>query len=723
MAETMEKIKKAKVPIILQLEEMEGGAACLTMILAYYKKWIRLDRVREACGISRDGIQPETLAAVAKEYGLACRQEEISLPELSKRKDVPAILLWETDQYVVLRGIGKKGIYINHPTKGELCISVAQFEKCYEGICLFMSPGENFVCEGKKVGIHDYIIGFIRDNTRTVVLLMLTGVIATIGGVVAPAFYRVFTDDIMTKGWDSWYPEILFVFILVILYELIAGMINQLILIRSRGKVSAVSNARYMRHIFRLPMGFFQRRKAGDLSGRQEANDLISETFINQLAPQLMNLALVILYILIMIDYSVTLTIVGVVAIVVNLLLMRKIGSIRRRINGVQYRCKANLNSITVSGVDMIETIKATGSENAFLERWGGYHASMINAQVRSVKATRFLANVPALITALSQDIVMFVGFLLIIRGYFTAGMLLTFFQFMKSVNNPVSQLVEAGENLEAMGAAIDRVNDVIEYPEEKTTEAKDSEIDFSTVEKLSGSVELKNISFGYARFGDPLIEDFSLTLTPGKRIALVGGSGSGKSTIAKMIVGLQKPWSGEILYDGQRLDEIPKALFKSSVAMVDQDVVLFHDTIENNVKMWDTTIDNNAMLRSARDAGILEEIRTRRGGFQMMVEPGGRNLSGGERQRIEIARVLATDPSILILDEATSALDAKTEYEISELINQRKITCIIVAHRLSTIRDCDEIIVMDRGRVVQRGTHDELMANEGLYKKLIMTA
>jgi len=273
------------------------------------------------------------------------------------------------------------------------------------------------------------------------------------------------------------------------------------------------------------------------------------------------------------------------------------------------------------------------------------------------------------------------------------------------------------------MTAAIERVNDVMDYPEEKRIEIDPEKTDLESAEKLSGNVEIKNVSFGYSGSAEPLIKDFNLTLTPGKRLAIVGGSGSGKSTVAKMIAGLNKPWDGEILFDGKTIDEIPWVLFKASVALVDQEVALFNDTVANNIKMWDSTIEDYEMILSARDAGIHDQIRLRNGGYNMMVEPGGRNLSGGERQRIELARVLSNDPSILIMDEATSALDARTEYEISEFIHQRGITCIIVAHRLSTIRDCDEIIVMDHGKVVQRGTHEELMKSEGLYKKLIMTA
>jgi ABC-type bacteriocin/lantibiotic exporter with double-glycine peptidase domain len=472
-----------------------------------------------------------------------------------------------------------------------------------------------------------------------------------------------------------------------------------------------------------LPIEFFQQHKAGDLTDRQNSNDEIAETLIGEVAPLLINLIMLVFYLVVMAQYNLLLTAIGAATVVVNLLVIRKAGSVKREIVAVGAQNRANLSAATVSGIDMIESIKATGSENGFFERWSGFHAGAVNAKTSFTKKTMYLGNIPAFVQELSDYVVMFMGFILIVQGHFTAGLLLTFLQFLKAMMDPVSKLMEAGENLQVISASLERVADVMDCPEEEGARMVDAIEDVKDASKLSGAIEIKNITFGYSRHAEPLIENFSLSLSPGERVALVGGSGSGKSTIAKMIVGIHKPWSGEILFDGKRIDEIPQSVFKGSLTMVDQQVALFHDTIANNIKMWDETIENYEMVISARDAGIHRQIMSRKDGYQTMVDEGGRNLSGGERQRIEIARVLSNEPSILIMDEATSALDARTEYEISEFVHARGITCIIVAHRLSTIRDCDEIIVLDHGKVVQRGTHDELMASEGLYKQLIMTA
>ncbi|MEE1157929.1 MAG: ATP-binding cassette domain-containing protein [Atopobiaceae bacterium] len=712
-----------KVPVVLQMEELDGGAACLGMVMGYHRKWVGLDQLRIACEISRDGIQPESIRRAAENYGLDCRIESLSFEELKERTELPAIIVWNKTRYVVFCGSDRKGLCINHPAKGKQHVGEDEFRKRYAGTRLCLTPGEKFEPSGKKPGIFDHLRSVLRTHESVVRLVMVTSVLATFAAILSPVFTRIFTDYVLGQDTSSWYPGVLYAFAALIAFQLIASVINQILIIRAKGKVAATSSARFLRHVLYMPIDFFYQHKAGDLADRQNSNNEIAETLIGQLAPLLINLVMLVFYLVVMAQYNLLLTAIGAATVVVNLFVIRKVGSMRREITAAGARNRANLAAATISGIDMIESIKATGSEDGYFERWAGQHTSLANTKTQFSKKTMYLGNFPAFVQELSDYVVMFMGFILIVQGQFTAGLLLTFLQFLKAMMAPVNMLLDAGENLQIMGAAIERVNDVMECPEEEGVHAQYDAESVRNAQKLSGSIEIKDVTFGYSHSSEPLIENFSLSLAPGERVALVGASGSGKSTIAKMLVGIHKPWSGEILFDGQRIDEIPRAVFKGSLTMVDQQVVLFHDTIENNIKMWDETIEDFEMVISARDAGIHKQIVLRKGGYQMMVEEGGRNLSGGERQRIEIARVLSSDPSILIMDEATSALDARTEYEISEYVHARGITCIIVAHRLSTIRDCDEIIVLDRGKVVQRGTHEELMGEGGLYKQLIMTA
>ena len=714
----------AHVPLILQMEEMEGGAACLTMILEHYRKAVSQDQVRDACGISRDGIQAQDIVRAAKGYGLDCRQEHLLAGELEKG-DVtfPVIVAWEKNQFVVLEGFRSRKAYVIHPAKGRMRLDADAFERKYQENCIICKPGKGFKADGERKGTAAFLKSVMRSDGKTMIFVLLTGFLAAAGGIISPVISRVYTDDILSTRRASWYPGILYFFAAVIFFQLAAMMIHRMLIIRSTGKLAVQSNAAYMRHLLVLPLDFFARRRTGDLANRQNTNDMIAETLIGQLAPLLMNILMLVFYLAVMVQYSLPLTGIGAASILLNLLVARHVGKIRREISATQYRNQANLDSATLSGIDMIETIKATGSEAGYFERWSGFHASVVKAQVRFDETARYLLTAPSLIQKFSDYVVLVTGCWLIINGRFSAGVLIAFLQFLQALASPVNDLLDAGENLQEMGASLERIRDVMDYPQEVDFSKDYEGIDFENVTKLSGRVELRDVSFGYSRYADPLIENFSLELTPGKRVALVGASGSGKSTVAKLIAGLAEPWSGEILFDGTQIRRIPRSVFKSSLAMVNQKIALFHDTVENNIKMWDSTITDYEMKFAARDAGIHESIMSSKEGYRMVLEENGKNLSGGERQRVEIARALCSDPTVLIMDEATSALDARTEYEISEYVKSRGITCIIVAHRLSAVRDCDEIIVMDQGKVVERGTHDTLLALDGYYKKLIQMA
>ena len=501
--------------------------------------------------------------------------------------------------------------------------------------------------------------------------------------------------------------------------QVIVAWIQAIYELKISGKMALVGSSTFMWKVLRMPLEFFTQRMAGDILQRQGTNASIAATLVNTFAPLLLNTIMMFFYLIVMLRYSVMLTMVGIVTIILNLLMSQIISAKRVNITRVQMRDSGKLVAATVSGIQMVETIKASGAENGYFQKWSGYQASVNAQSVKYAKLNQYLGLIPALLTTLADAAVLILGVWLSMQGSFTLGKVMLFQGFLSSFMAPATTLISAGQMIQEMRTEMERVEDVMEYPTDSAFAELplDEDADYS---KLTGQIDIKDVSFGYSRLGKPLIQNFSMSMKPGSRVAFVGTSGCGKSTLSKLISGLYQPWSGEILFDGKPISEIDRSVFTGSVAVVDQDIVLFEDTIANNIKMWDESIEDFEMILAARDAQIYDDIMAREGGFYSRLTEGGKDLSGGQRQRIEIARVLAQDPSVIIMDEATSALDAKTEYELVKAVKDRGITCIVIAHRLSTIRDCDEIIVLDKGVVVERGTHEELYAKGGFYTELI---
>ena len=710
----------AKVPIVMQLEALECGAASLTMILAYYGKWIPLEQVRSDCGVSRDGSNAKNILRAARSYGLVAQGYRYETDMLRKNGKFPCIVHWNFNHFVVLNGFKGNKAILNDPARGTYSVSIENFDKSFTGICLMFEPSESFVPEGKPKSMISFFKEKMRGAGVAVAFTVMTTVTMSLIGIINPAFSRIFVDRLLTGQNPEWLIPFIGSLAMLSIIQIVMAFIEAIYTARIGAKIDALGSTSFMWKVLRLPMEFFTQRMAGDIQQRKGSNASVAKTLADTFAPLVIEAGMMVFYLVVMIRYSLFLTLVGVLSIVINLFLSRIISKKRVNITRISMRDAGKLTGATVAGIEMIETIKASGAENGFFEKWAGYQASVNTQRVKYVKLNQYLGMLPFLVSAIINTAVLIIGVYLVMEGAFTVGMVIAFQGFLGSFMSPVQKFISAGQTLQEMRTSMERIEDVMKYPTDKLCDQASEDGEQDTYSKLSGNVELKNVTFGYSRLGEPLIKDFNLTLTPGKRIALVGMSGCGKSTVSKLISGLCQPWSGEILFDGKPISAIDRSVFTGSLAVVDQDIIIFEDTIANNIKMWDSSIEDFEMILAARDAQIHSDIMQREGGYSYKLTEGGKDFSGGQRQRLEIARVLAQDPTIVILDEATSALDARTEYEVIRSIKDRGITCIVVAHRLSTIRDCDEILVMSGGVVVERGTHDELYAHDGFYTKLV---
>ncbi len=710
---------RTRVPVIMQMEALECGAASLAMVMAYYEKWVPLEQVRLDCGVSRDGSNAKNVLVAARNYGFEAQGFRCEVEALRNSIKLPCIIHWNFNHFVVLDGFGGNYAYINDPARGEVKIPMEEFDQAFTGVCLQITPGPDFQPGGKRKSTLEFAKTRLKGAGAAVAFVLLSTVIGYLFGIVNPVFTRFFMDHLLTGENRELLMPFLALMILMGLAQVAVSWIQAVYSLKINGKMSIVGNSDYMWKILRMPMEFFTQRMAGDIQQRKSTNASIASALVNTLTPLLLNTVMMIVYLVVMLRYSVMLTIIGIVTIVINMLVSRLISAKRVNITRVQMRDAGKLAAATVSGIQMVETIKASGAENGYFQKWAGYQASVNAQNVKYARLNQMLGIIPTTLSTIASAFVMILGVWLAMKGEFTLGSIMLFQGFLSSFMTPAMTIISAGQTIQEMRTEMERVEDVMQYPSDPIFSDRplDEDADYS---KLSGEVELKDVTFGYSRLGKPIIENFSMHVKPGSRVAFVGTSGCGKSTLSKLISGLYQPWSGEILFDGKPISQIDRSVFTGSLAVVDQDIVLFEDTIAENIKMWDPSIEDFEMILAARDAQIYDDIMARDGGFYGKLTEGGKDLSGGQRQRLEIARVLAQDPSIIIMDEATSALDARTEYELVKAVKDRGITCIVIAHRLSTIRDCDEIIVLDHGLVVERGTHDELMANGGFYKELI---
>ena len=701
------------MPMVMQMESVECGAASLTMILAHYGKWLPLEEVREACGVSRDGSSAKDIVLAARNYGLEAEGYQVTPEALEGMQ--PAIIHWNFNHFVVFRGFKNDIACLNDPNAGPIDVPIDDFRKSFTGVALTFAPTEAFEKEGHRTRILSYVRKYLQGAGEAFWLTFIFALLAAFVALVIPLFTRTFLDEILSGKNRDWSSTFFLLMGTVALFQFILVLLQARYAKRIAGSLALKGNVKYLNHVLRLPISFFAMRSVGELQQRQHLNETITHSLVEVLAPQIINIALLVLYLALMLSYSVILTLVGIIAAVVNLLIVQYHSNQRINLIHSMEQSTGRYFSATVSCIDNMESIKAAGAETGFFEYWSGLWAKKFNMEGNATEQQLKMGLLPILVNGLVNTTILILGALLILKGELSVGMLLAFQGFMSSFLSPVNDIVNASKTIVVMRSQMERIEDVMKFPEDhRENEGEMFE------GKLGGLVELKNVTFGYSTLQPPLIENFNLRIEPGHSVAIVGSSGCGKSTLAKLISGLYKPWSGEILFDGRPIESISSEELTNSVAVIDQNVVLFDDTVAQNIRMWDESIEDFTLMMACNDAQIRDDIVSRPDGFGTKLVRGGQNFSGGQRQRMEIATALAKEPAVLIMDEATSALDPKTEDEVMASIRLMGPTQMIIAHRLSTIRDCDEILVMDQGRILQRGTHETLIEQEGLYRDLM---
>ena len=719
--------ERVKTPTLLQMEAVECGAAALGIILGYYKKIVPLTQLRRDCGVSRDGSKASNVLKAARLYGLQAKGFKKSL-EAARSIKPPYIIFWGFNHFLVLEGFGKEKVYLNDPASGPRTVTYEEFDRNYTGVILVMEPGEDFEPGGRKKGIVPALASRLTNSRQAVIFCLLAGLILTIPRLAVPAFTQVFIDEILVQGRQDWLRPLI---LGMVFTTAIRGLLARLRLTYLRKlmlKLSASMSGTFFWHILRLPTNFYAQRHAGEISSRSQLNDKVASILSGRLATTVIDTVMIVFYGSIMFMYDWLLTIIVIAFATANLLALRYLSRSRVDANMRLAQETGKVAGIAIGGIQMIETVKASGLESDLFSKFAGYYAKTLNAEQELGLPSQILNTVPVLLTALATTSILLIGGLRVMNGNLSIGMLIAYQALTTEFLNPVSQLVNFGSTLQDLEADLNRLDDVLENPVDPEAEREiDRNTENTSIQidsfRLQGYVELRSLTFGYSPLEAALIEDLNLTIQPGQRVALVGGSGSGKSTVAKLITGLYQPWSGDLLLDGRSRQTIPRAVLANSLSMVEQEIFLFAGTIRENLTLWDSTVPDRDIIAACEDAAIHDLILEMPGGYDAQLNEGGMNLSGGQRQRLEIARALVRNPQVLVLDEATSALDAETELIIDRNLRKRGCSCVVVAHRLSTIRDCDEIIVLDRGQVVQRGTHESLKAESGIYTTLVGTS
>ncbi len=711
-----------KTPVILQMEVVECGAAALASVMAFYGKHISLEEIRVQAGVSRDGCSASNLYKSAIHYGFDCEAFSITMASLNEI-ELPCIIHWGFNHFVVLEKVTAKEMHINDPASGHRIIQKDEFEKKFTGVVLTLTPSKDFHKEGVPPNVLKALVRRLSGTKSAIVYLFLIGLLLIIPGLLMPIFTKIFIDEVLIHQLHSWFFPLAIGMVMTAFARGFFSWLESFVLLRISTKISITTTGKFLWHILHLPMRFFEQRRAGDITYRVSLNDEVADLIASDFANSLLSIVMLVFYFLLMCYYSWILAVITLFIAMLNFTVIKITAKHRANLSLCAVNEQGKFMGSSANGLARIETLKASGREDEFFSKWAGQLANLVRATQRIEILDLIVSNISIILSSINTMIILCLGAYFIMLGQLSVGMLVAIQSLAASFLLPLANLTNFVSSLQELSGNMMRLDDVQNHKEAFIFSAVPETPESTEVnQKLTGAVELQNISFGYNVLEEPLIKNFNLYVKPGQRIAIVGSSGCGKSTVSKLLLQLYEPWQGKILFDGQEAKYIDRDLFSNSVAMVEQSIFLFEGTVKDNVTLWNPYIAEHDVVEAMKDMQIHDEVCQREKGLHCYMSEGGSNFSGGQRQRLEMARALAINPTILILDEATSALDPVTEEKVDSQIRKRGCTTIIIAQRLSTIIDCDEIIVIDKGEIKQRGTHKELVNEKGLYEKLIMS-
>jgi len=708
---------RKRVPVLQQVTMVECGAACLAMLLSYHGRKTSISEIREQCGLGRDGLSALNIVKAARKYGMRVRA--LSLKENDFRfVSLPAIVHWEFNHFLIVERWSAKSVEVVDPALGRRRLTAQEFDDGFTGVVLMLEPGVHFKRENKpaKLSLRTYVRNYLQQAPTAVLQVIGASLLLQLLGLVVPLLAEVSIDQIIPLKMLSALDLFGLGMIMIVLAQLVTRLLRASVLIYVQSRVDMSMMLNFFEHLVSLPQRFFLQRSSGDLLARVESNSVIRDTISNQLFSTLLDGTFVIVYLAILYTQSLAFTITVVVIAGLQVILLLCTNKPVRELMNRELAAAGKSQGYITEALGGMKTLKAAGAEHRILDRWSNLFLEQMNISVRRNYLLSIISTLMSTFNICAPLLLLWIGTTQVINGGMQVGVMLALNALAASVLTPVSSLVMTGQQLQLVRSHLDRLADVVEAEPEQNLQA------VALPPRLSGEIYLEGVEFQYDANSPMVLQEINVYIKPGQKVAIVGRTGSGKSTLGNLLLGLYLPTKGTIFYDRIPLHTLNYHEVRAQFGVVTQEASIFGGSVRENIALNYPDMPLELVIRAGQMSAIHEDIMKMPMEYETMVSEGGNALSGGQRQRLALARAVAHSPAILLLDEATSSLDVMTERIVEQNIRRLPCTQIIIAHRLSTIRNADLILVVDQGKIVERGTHGQLLMHSGYYSQLIQS-